>query len=180
VDEPPLAAKGGRDVRQLVRHIRDRDALADDSAVALALLIEGAPGNEGSPGNEGAPENAQLAAELFGDGVAAWPRSEAARAEATAEAARELRCYLDETPLPLPSAVWALGKTRDPSLVGTLASVLIRALDRRAEPLAYQALAALTTLPDDVVPVETIRLAEANGPDEVRELARGWLGLLGR
>ena len=152
------------DVPELVRHIREGDALADDSAVALALLIEGGP------------RNARLSSELLGE--LAPPDPEAARAGVTAEAVRELRRYINEVPTPNPSAVWALGKTQDPSLADTFASVLIRALDRNAEPLAYQALAALTALPVDAVPVDTIRLAAAKGHDEVRELADDWLRLL--
>lgn len=153
------------EVTELVRHIREGDALADDSAVALALLIEGGPHNEA------------LLSELFGNLAPA--RSEADRAEATAEAVRELRHYVSETRLPLPAAVWALGKTQDPSLAATFASVLTRALDEHAEPLAYQALAALTALPSEAAPVDTIRLAAAKGNDDIRELAEGWLRLLG-
>jgi len=153
-------------VTQLVGHIREGDALADDSALALALLIEG-----GWP-------NARLSSELFGDLASA--SSEETCAEPTEEAARELRRYISETPLPLPSAMWALGKTQDPSLADTFASVLVRALDRYAEPLAYQALAALTALPADSVPVDAIRLAAAKGDEEVRDLAKDWLKLLRR
>jgi hypothetical protein len=153
-------------VTQLVRHIRQRDALADDSAVALALLIEGAP------------LNARLSSELFGDLAPA--NSEVACAEVTEKAVGELRRYVNETPLPLPSAIWALGKTQDPSLADMFASALVRALDVHAEPLAYQALAALTALPADSVPVHAIRLAAAKGHDDVRDLANDWLRLLHR
>jgi hypothetical protein len=151
-------------VTQLVRHIREGDALADDSALALALLIEGGP------------PNARMSAELFGDLAPA--SSQDACPEASEAAAGELRHYISETPLPLPSAIWALGKTHDPSLADTFASVLGRALDGHAEPLAYQALAALTGLPADSVPVDAIRLAAANGHDEVRDLAEDWLRLV--
>lgn len=152
-------------VTQLVRHIRDADALADDSAVALALLIEENP------------DSAPLLAEFVGD--LAPPSSDADRARAAADAARELRRYVTETPTPLSSAVWAVGKTHDTTLADTFASILTRALDRGAEPLAYQALVALTALPDDAVPVDTIRLAAAKGHDEVRELANDWLDFSG-
>lgn len=150
-------------VRRLVRHIREDDALADDSAVTLALLIEG-----GSL-------NARLSSQLFGGLVPASLQE--ARVEATEEAVRELRLYINEMPFPLPSAVWALGKQQDPSLADTFASVLIRALDGQAEPLAYQALAALTALPAGSVPVDAIRLAAAKGHDELRDLANDWLRL---
>lgn len=150
-------------VTELVGHIRNGDTLADDSAVALALLIEGGP------------RSARLSSQLLGD--LAPPRSEAARAEATAEAVRELRRYVSETPAPRPSAVWALGKTQDRSLADTFSSVLIRALEGHAGSLAHQALAALTALPADAVPVDTIRLAATKGPDDVRELAEDWLRL---
>ena len=150
-------------VMQLVRHIRDGDALADDSAVALARLIEGGPHNE------------RLLSELFGDLAPA--SSESARAEAAAEAVHQLRRYITATPRPLPSAVWALGKEQDPSLADTFASIVIRALDRHDESLAYQALAALTVLPADAVPVDTVRLAAAKGHEEVRDLANDWLRL---
>lgn len=149
---------------QLVRHITDGDALADDSAVALARLIEGGPHNE------------RLLSELFGD--LAPTSSESARSHAAAEAVRQLRRYIQETPMPLPSAVWALSKEQDPNLADTFTSLVTRALDRHDEPLAYQALAALTALPCDAVPVDTIRLAAAKGHDEVRDLANDWLRLL--
>lgn len=149
------------DVTHLMRHIREGDAVADDSAVALALLIEGGPRNDA------------LLAELFSN--MAPPNSEADRAAATAEAVRELRHYISETPQPLATAVWALGKTQDPRLAPIFASVLTRALDRDAEPLAHQALAALTALPSEAVPVETVRLAAAKGHDDVRDLAQDWL-----
>jgi hypothetical protein len=149
-----------------MHHIREGDALADDSAVVLALLIEG-----GQP-------NARLSSELFGDLAPA--SSEEAPAETTAEAVHELRRYVTETPMPLPSAVWALGKTQDRRLADTFTSVLIRALDGHSEPLAHQALIALTALPANAVPVDTIRLVAANGPGQVRELAEDWLRLLRR
>jgi hypothetical protein len=148
-------------VTELLHHIKNGDAFADDSALALALLIEGGP------------HNARLSPQLIGD--LAKPGSRAGRAEAAADAVRELRRYISETPMPLPSAVWALGKAHDRGLADTFSSVLIRALDGHAEPLAHQALAALTTLPADAVPVDTIRLAAAKGRDEVRELAEAWL-----
>jgi hypothetical protein len=85
------------DVMQLVDHIRDGDALADDSAVARARLIEGAPPTAGrSSGHSG--------------DVPAG--SDSARAQAAAEAVRQVRRYIRETPMPLPSAVWALGRER--------------------------------------------------------------------
>jgi hypothetical protein len=151
------------DVPQLVGHIRDGDALADDSAVALARLIEGGRANAG------------LSAGLSGD--VAPPNAESARAEAAAEAVRQLRRYIQATPMPLPSAVWALGKAQDPSLADTFASLVIRALDRHDERLAYQALAALTVLPADAVPVDTVQLAAAQEHNEVRDLASDWLRL---
>jgi acetylornithine deacetylase/succinyl-diaminopimelate desuccinylase-like protein len=150
------------DVTQLVDHIRDGDALADDSAVALARLIEGAPPTAGQSSGHS------------GDVPAS---SDSARAQAAAEAVRQLRRYIHETPMPLPSAVWALGKEQDPRFADTFASLVIRALDRRDEPLAYQALAALTVLPADAVPVDTVRLAAETGPDDVRDLAEDWLRL---
>jgi hypothetical protein len=148
-------------VTELMRHIRSRDTLADDSALAFALLIEGGP------------HNARLSSALVGD--LALPSSEDARAEETADAVRELRRYVSETHVPLPAAVWALGKTQDRGLADTFSAVLIRALDGHAEPLAYQALAALTALPTEAVPVATVRLAAAKGHDEIRELAEDWL-----
>lgn len=143
-----------------MHHIREGDALADNSAVVLALLIEG-----GQP-------NARLSSELFGD------LAPASSEEAPAEAVHELRRYVTETPMPLPSAVWALGKTQDRRLAETFTSILIRALDGHSESLAHQALVALTALPADAVPVDTIRLVAANGPGPVRELAEDWLRLL--
>jgi hypothetical protein len=157
-------------VTQLVRHIREVDALADDSVLALGLLI--------GSSCEMRPPSDPPPSELVGD--LALPTSEGARVYETAEAVRELWRYIVETPLPLPGAVWALSKAHDPRLADALASVLIRALDRQANLLAYQALAALTMLPDDAVPVDMIRLAAAKGDDEVRELAQDWLSFPGR
>jgi hypothetical protein len=50
--------------------------------------------------------------------------------------------------------------------------------DEKRESLAHQALIALTALPADAVPLDTIRLVAANGPGQVRELAEDWLRLL--
>lgn len=144
-----------------MRHIRERDALADDSALVLALLIEDLPGN------------IELLHRIIGS--LAPSSSDAARIRATGEAVRELRRYVNQTPLPLPAAVWALGKAHDPSLAATFASILTRALQADAGPLARQALVALTSLPDEVVPADAIQLALAEGGDEVRALAKDWL-----
>lgn len=144
-----------------MRHIREQDALADDSALALALVIEDQPGN------------VELMHRVIG--TLAPSSSEAGRIKATGEAVRELRRYVNETPFPLPAAVWALGKAQDPSLAATFTSILTRALRAHAGPLARQALAALTALPADVVPEDAIRLAVAEGHDDVRALAEDWL-----
>jgi hypothetical protein len=146
-----------------MRHIREEDSLADDSALALALLIEGQPGN------------VELLQRVIG--TIAPSSSDAASVKATGEAERELRRYVNETPLPLPAAVWALGKARDRSLAPTFTSILTRALGVHADSLARQALVALTSLPAEVVPADAIRLAAAEGNDEVRDLAKEWLDL---
>lgn len=148
---------------ELMRHIRQEDALADDSALALALLIEDQPGN------------VELSQRVVGR--LAPSSSEAARVRATGEAVSELRRYVNQTPFPLPAAVWALGKAQDPSLAATFTSILTRALRTHAESLARQALVALTALPAEVVPADAIRLAVAEGNDEVRALAEDWLEL---
>ena len=63
-----------------------------------------------------------------------------------------------------PLAKIGLGKEQDPRFADTFASLLIRALDRRDEPLAYQALAALTVLPADAVPVDTVASPQRRDP----------------
>lgn len=151
------------DVNRLLAHIQDGDPRADDSAVALALLIEGAPDEHG------------LLRELFGETPPQAPR------HAPGSARTRPRHCMATSPIPRfrsprPSGRWARHKIL--ILAPTFASVLVRALEAGVEPLARQALAALTVLPPDVIPTDVIRLAAASGPREVSELAGDWLRLL--
>src|SRR5690348_8021157 len=113
-------------VEELLAAIRRGGETANESALALGLLLE-----------DRNPEDDTQIAGVIGRELASRRLSHAERRSAV----DGLITYLQDTPEPHPSAVWALTKSYEPRIVPALLSVLDATLDNQdAVPLAYQAL----------------------------------------
>src|SRR5438132_1558130 len=119
-------------IGELLAAIRRGGELASESTLALGLLLE-----------DRNPEDDTQIAGVVGGELAARRLSRAERRRAV----DGLITYLQDTPQPNPSAVWALTKSYEPRIVPVLISLLDATLDDQdAVSLAYQALVGIVNV----------------------------------
>jgi hypothetical protein len=150
-------------VDQLLEEIRGGGDGAKEAAVTLGLLIERARRPPGA--------DDQDIAEVIAPEFADRHLTDAERDQAL----DGLIAYVSGEPLPLPLAVWALGKSADDRAAPALAGVLERTLDESEhEHLSYQALTGLIPIGGPEA-TEAIHAAAERGHGDVRETARRYL-----
>jgi hypothetical protein len=158
---PPTAT-----IEELLAAIRQGGEAASESALALGLLLE-----------DRRPEDDIQIASVVGPELAARRLSRSERRGAV----DGLITYVQDSPRPNPSAVWALVKSYEPRIVPVLISLLDATLDDQdAVPLAHQALigivnVGLTTTKYRAQGHAALERAAVRGHEEVAETARRYL-----